>query len=68
MHHLSTTPRLLQPPLSLRMPCPEGIRQRRPWREKGMRRTSVCLGLGGASLLYLLVTPWGYQGGPSRQS
>ena len=33
-HHLSTMPRLLQPPLSLRMPCFEGIRQRRPRRER----------------------------------
>ena len=34
MHHLSTMPELLQPPLSLRVPCPEGIRQRRPRRER----------------------------------
>ena len=34
MHHLSTMPDPLQPPLSLRMPCPEGIRQRRPRRER----------------------------------
>ena len=33
-HHLSTMPQPLQPPLSLRMPCPEGIRQRRPRRER----------------------------------
>ena len=33
-HHLSAMPDPLQPPLSLRMPCPEGIRQRRPRRER----------------------------------
>ena len=33
-HHLSTMPELPLPPLSLRMPCPEGIRQRRPRRER----------------------------------
>ena len=37
-HHLSAMPDPLQPPLSLRMPCPEGIRQRRPPKGKGMRR------------------------------
>ena len=51
MHHLSTMPRLLQPPLSLRVPCPEGIRQRRPRRERVCGRTSVCHGLGGASII-----------------
>ena len=33
-HHLSAMPDPLQPPLSLRTPCPEGIRQRRPRRER----------------------------------
>ena len=51
MHHLSTMPELLQPPLSLRVPCPEGIRQRRPRRERVCGRTSVCHGLGGASII-----------------
>ena len=34
INHLSAMPDPLQPPLSLRMPCPEGIRQRRPRRER----------------------------------
>ena len=33
-HHLSAMPQAPLPPLSLRMPCPEGIRQRRPRRER----------------------------------
>ena len=68
MHHLSTMPELLQPPLSLRMPCPEGIRQRRPRRERvcGRHHRNSSLG-GAASIVVLSVTPGGFPGGHSRQ-
>ena len=65
-HHLSTMPELPLPPLSLRMPCPEGIRQRRP-EGKGMRTTTRHCGLGGAASISSSVTPGGYPGGHSRQ-
>ena len=65
-HHLSAMPVPLHPPLSLRTPCPEGIRQRPP-EGKGYATTSVRSGLGGDSLLYLLVTPRGFLGGHAHQ-
>ena len=47
--HLLTTPELLQPLLSQRMPCPERIRPRRPRKGQGMQTTSVCSGVGRSS-------------------
>ncbi len=66
-HHLSAMPDPLQPPLSLRMPCPEGIRQRRPRRERACDDLSTIWFRRSLSI-YLLVTPRGFPGGHSHQA